>query len=43
MRFNVCVLSLAAALALSNVSFAAPLYSQDFNVDDTANWTVNDP
>ena len=41
MRFNLCVLSLAAALATSNVSFAAPLYSQDFNVDDTANWTVN--
>lgn len=34
-------LSLAAALALSNVSVAATLYSQDFNVDDTANWTVN--
>jgi hypothetical protein len=41
MRFNLCVLSLAAALAMSNASFAAPLYSQDFNVDDTANWTVN--
>ena len=40
MRFNLWVLSLAAALAMSNVSFAAPLYSQNFNVDDTANWNV---
>jgi len=41
MRFNACFLSLAAALALASVSSAATLYSQDFNVDDTANWTVN--
>ncbi len=40
MRFRLSFLSLAAALALFNVSFAAPLYTQDFNVDDTANWTV---
>jgi hypothetical protein len=40
MSFRLCIVSLAAALALSNVSFAATLYSQDFNVDDTANWTV---
>jgi hypothetical protein len=41
MRFNLCVVSLAAALALSNVSVAAILYSQNFDVDDTANWTFN--
>ena len=41
MRFSLSVLSLAIALAISNVSFAAPIYSQDFNVNDTANWTVN--
>jgi hypothetical protein len=40
MKFCLCVLSLAAALAVSTVSVAAPLYSQNFNVDDTANWTV---
>src|SRR4029079_13642173 len=40
MSFRLSILSLAAALALSNVSFAATLYSQDFNVNDTANWTV---
>jgi len=40
MRFQLSVFSLVAALAISNVSIAAPLYSQDFNVDDTANWTV---
>src|SRR6188768_2591599 len=41
MSFRLSMLSLAVALALSNASFAAPLYSQDFNVNDTANWTVN--
>src|SRR3954463_16684595 len=40
MSFRLSIFSLAAALAFSNVSFAATLYSQDFNVDDTANWTV---
>jgi MYXO-CTERM domain-containing protein len=32
----------AAALSASAVS-AAPLYSENFDVDPTANWTVNDP
>lgn len=41
MKFNMCLFSLAIALASSSASFAAPLYSQDFNVNDTANWTVN--
>jgi hypothetical protein len=40
MRFSLCFISLFAALALCDVSFGATLYSQDFNVDDTANWTV---
>jgi hypothetical protein len=40
MSFRLSILSLAAALAFSNASFAATLYSQDFNVNDTANWTV---
>lgn len=35
-------LLLSAATLLPTISFAAP-YTQDFNVDDTANWTVNDP
>jgi hypothetical protein len=41
MSFRLSILSLAAALALSNVSVAAILYSQNFDVDDTANWTFN--
>jgi len=30
-------------LVLSGGSASAQLYSQDFNMDDTANWTVNNP
>ena len=41
MRLSSCFLSLAAALAMTGASVAVPIYSQDFNVDDTANWTVN--
>jgi PEP-CTERM motif len=41
MSFRLSIFTSAIALALSNVSVAAPLYSQNFNVDDTANWTVN--
>ena len=33
-------LALAAIVCASAVS-AAPVYSQNFDVDDTANWTVN--
>ncbi len=40
MSFRLGFLSLATALGLLNASFAAPIYTQDFNVDDTANWTV---
>ncbi|TWT96686.1 PEP-CTERM motif protein [Botrimarina colliarenosi] len=35
--------ALALGLALPVASQAASLYSEDFNVDPTANWTVNDP
>ncbi len=34
--------ALAAALAMPLVSSAAVLFSEDFDVDPTANWTVND-
>jgi hypothetical protein len=40
MRFNVFASSLAAALVLPVISFAAPLYSENFEVDPTANWSV---
>lgn len=33
--------SLFAALALASPAVGQTLYSQDFDVDDTANWTVN--
>src|SRR5262245_29950193 len=41
MRFSLCFVSLVAALALCDSSFGAILYSQNFDVDDTANWTFN--
>src|SRR5689334_1311716 len=41
MRLTACVLLLGTMLALPSNSLGAPLYSEDFNVDDTANWTVN--
>jgi hypothetical protein len=43
MKLNTIVTSLGAALALSSAAFSAPLFSEDFNVDPTASWTVNDP
>lgn len=43
MRCNLFVASFAALLAFANVSYAAPLYVENFDVDPTANWTVNDP
>jgi hypothetical protein len=39
-QFLSCLLLLGL---MSQTSAAATLYSQDFDVDDTANWTVNDP
>jgi hypothetical protein len=40
-RTYIASLSLAAALALSSIASAAPFYTQNFDVDDTANWTFN--
>jgi hypothetical protein len=41
MKLYQIVFSLAIALALRAVSFGAGLYMEDFEVDPTANWTVN--
>jgi len=41
MRFNILVSSLAAALALPAISFGAVMFSENFDVDPTANWTLN--
>jgi hypothetical protein len=41
MRCTLFAATVAAALALPGVSFAAPLFSEDFEVDPTASWTVN--
>jgi len=43
MKFHWFATSLAAALALPCVSFGGPLFSENFDVDPSANWTVNDP
>lgn len=40
MRLTYCLASVAVLLAISTSSFGTTLYSQDFNADDTANWTV---
>jgi hypothetical protein len=41
MRFHQCAAALLAALVLSTAVQAQVLYSQNFDVDDTTNWTVN--
>jgi hypothetical protein len=41
MRFNLFAAALAAALFLPQASFGAALYTEDFEVDPTANWTLN--
>lgn len=44
MKANIRIpIMIGLGLALSGASVSAQLYSQDFNVDDTANWTVNNP
>lgn len=43
MKFNLMAVICLAVLALPAMSIAAPLYSENFDVDPTANWTVNDP
>lgn len=40
MSIKLCVPILLVALLLCSASYSATLYTQDFNVDDTANWTV---
>jgi hypothetical protein len=42
MKFNVLA-TLLVLTALSRASFGGPLFSDNFDVDPTANWTVNDP
>jgi hypothetical protein len=41
MKFTPRFATFAAALALPVISFAAPLYVENFDVDPTANWTLN--
>jgi hypothetical protein len=41
MRFTLIAITLAAAVALPRVSLGALLFSENFEVDPTANWTVN--
>jgi hypothetical protein len=40
MNLSRCILSLAVGLLLVSAATAAPLYSQNFIVNDTPNWTV---
>jgi hypothetical protein len=41
MKFTTHLATFVAALALPAISFAAPLYIDNFEVDPTANWTMN--
>ncbi len=41
MKYILFAASLAAVLAIAGVSHAAPIYSNNFEVDTTASWTVN--
>lgn len=41
MKCTRIVATLATLFALAGASFAAPLYVNDFEVNDTANWTTN--
>jgi hypothetical protein len=43
MKYILGATSLVAVLAFAGASVAAPLYVNNFDVDDTANWTVNNP
>lgn len=43
MRFNTMLATLGALFALPTLVFGAPLYVEDFEVDPTASWTVNNP
>jgi hypothetical protein len=39
----ILIVALSAALVAPLASLGAPLYSENFDVDPSANWTVNDP
>jgi hypothetical protein len=41
MKLHHVLASLAALIALAGLSKAAPLYSENFDVDPSGNWTVN--
>jgi len=41
MKFMLCIATLAAAFALPSISIGSSLYMENFEVDHTANWTVN--
>ncbi|MGD9632915.1 MAG: hypothetical protein AB7G28_15035 [Pirellulales bacterium] len=43
MKCTLMAASLAAVLSFAGAAVAAPLYMENFDVDPTANWTVNDP
>ena len=43
MKFNFAVAALALSALLATDGRAVTLYSENFDVDSTANWTVNDP
>jgi hypothetical protein len=43
MRYIFVAASFATVLALAGAANAAPIYSNDFEVDTSASWTVNDP
>jgi hypothetical protein len=43
MKYILSATALVAVLAFTSASVAAPLYVNNFDVDDTANWTVNNP
>ena len=42
-RLTIAAGACALGLGLATAGRAAPLYSQNFDADDTANWTVNNP
>lgn len=41
MRKWLCLIAVGLVTSASSVGFAAPLYSEDFDSDPSANWTVN--
>jgi len=43
MKCTLIAASLVAVISLAGVADAAPIYTENFDVDSTANWTVNNP